>query len=150
MRKAIVIDASVAVKWILDEQGSDEARDLLVADSKEATVLLAPSLLLLEVQYAVAKRYRNKQASEGQLQGTFPALMRIFRAFAPLDLSLAEAAAHISSKAGPLGNAVSRPFSVYDSIYIALAVAHQATLRTADHTQASVASEFNVAALIIS
>ena len=123
MRRAIVIDASVAVKWIIDEPDSAEARSLLVpVKNRETTILVAPALLPVEVHYAVAKRYRRSQASQAQLEGALPALVRIFSLLAPL---------------------------VYDCIYIALAVESHAALATADRAQAAVAQKANVPVLMI-
>ena len=41
----LVIDASVALKWFVEEQGSDKARGLLSREER----LIAPELLLAEV-----------------------------------------------------------------------------------------------------
>jgi predicted nucleic acid-binding protein len=50
----IVVDASVAVKWLLPEPGADAARRLL--DSGEW--LLAPTLIRVEVAAAIARKSR--------------------------------------------------------------------------------------------
>lgn len=57
----IVVDASVAVKWFLEEPASDEAGQLL--EGKEG--LTAPQLIRLEVAGAFTRRARA-----GQLEST--------------------------------------------------------------------------------
>ena len=54
--KTVVVDASLAIKWILDEPRSREARELL-ADWTEAEVgMLAPELLAWEIGRALYER----------------------------------------------------------------------------------------------
>jgi predicted nucleic acid-binding protein len=50
----IVIDASVAVKWFLPEEGTEAALNLLEGPRE----LLAPSLIKLEVAGAITRRVR--------------------------------------------------------------------------------------------
>lgn len=52
----IVVDASVAVKWFLPEDGSDKADALLRTGQK----LIAPELIRIEVAAALAKQLRMK------------------------------------------------------------------------------------------
>ena len=49
----IVVDASVAVKWFLDERGSAEAKGLRRQFQRGDTELAAPDLLIYEVANAV-------------------------------------------------------------------------------------------------
>ncbi len=51
----IVIDASIAAKWYLNEPGSDEAAALLTSTS----ILIAPALVRIEVNGAILRRYRE-------------------------------------------------------------------------------------------
>ena len=51
----IVVDASIAAKWYLNEPGSDEAAALLTSTS----VLIAPALVRIEVNGAILRRYRE-------------------------------------------------------------------------------------------
>jgi predicted nucleic acid-binding protein len=55
----IVVDASIAAKWYLNEAGSTEAAAILTSDS----VLLAPALIRLEVNGAIIRRYREGKLS---------------------------------------------------------------------------------------
>ena len=58
----IVVDASVAAKWYLNEPGSAEAASLLTCDD----ALIAPALIRVEVTGAILRRYREKKLSEGR------------------------------------------------------------------------------------
>ena len=49
----IIVDSSVALKWFLPEEGSEEAKDLLRKDS-----LGAPDLLLYEVSNALTCEFK--------------------------------------------------------------------------------------------
>jgi len=51
----IVVDASIAAKWYLNELGSKEAAALLTS----ASVLIAPALVRIEVNGAILRRYRE-------------------------------------------------------------------------------------------
>jgi predicted nucleic acid-binding protein len=56
----IVVDASVAVKWLIPEDGNEQARALL----RGSEPLVAPSLIRLEVAGAVLRRYRESEIPE--------------------------------------------------------------------------------------
>jgi predicted nucleic acid-binding protein len=145
----LVVDASVAVKWIIDEPGSLEARALFSMDNEPdpsiREIMSAPALLLIEVHYAIAKRYLKGEAKLEQLSSIIPALTNVFGAFVALDAELAESAAEISF-ATPRSSRRShlQPFGVYDCVYIALAKKEGATLVTADARQAEFAAHVNI------
>jgi len=50
----IVVDASVAVKWLLPEAGADAAQQLLDSEDR----LLGPALIRVEVAAAIARKSR--------------------------------------------------------------------------------------------
>ncbi len=56
MSTLLVIDASVALKWVITESGSDEASALLTDLADDATSLVAPEHLLGEVGNGLRKR----------------------------------------------------------------------------------------------
>ena len=56
--RAYVVDASVAVKWFSQEQGSVRARRILRDAQKRTTELFAPDLLYYEVGNALGKGKR--------------------------------------------------------------------------------------------
>jgi predicted nucleic acid-binding protein len=55
----IVVDASIAAKWYLNEPGSEEAASLLTS----ASVLIAPALIQVEVTGAIVRRFREGKLS---------------------------------------------------------------------------------------
>jgi predicted nucleic acid-binding protein len=60
MSKALVPDASVAVKWLLQENGSEAAAALLRLDAS----LCGPALLRVEVRAAIVRAFRVGAISE--------------------------------------------------------------------------------------
>ena len=114
----LVVDASVATKWLFEEAGSSKAAQLRAASYD----LVAPDLMPVEVANVVWKRVR---------QGRLPIesgrhALRVLRS-APVRMrrtrSLVDAAWEI---------AVQLERTMYDSLYLALAMALGARLVTAD------------------
>lgn len=58
----ICVDASLAVKWILQEELSDRARALYRAHLRTNELIVAPSLLLFEVTNIVRQQMRRERA----------------------------------------------------------------------------------------
>jgi predicted nucleic acid-binding protein len=56
----ICVDASVAVKWVLNEERSDQARALYQAALRAGESIVAPTLLPLEVTNILRQRMRAK------------------------------------------------------------------------------------------
>ena len=113
----IVVDASVAVKWVLREIGSDAADALLDHDG-----LIAPSIWLAEATNALWRRARMaeitaKEASErlSELQNA-PVASVVFEPHLDRALKLATEIRH----------------PIYDCLYLALAVHHDTHVVTAD------------------
>ncbi len=110
----MIVDASVAVKWFLDEEGSDLAADLAHRD------LLAPELIYAEVANALWKK-----RARGELNAAVEPIDR-------LDTLLLAAVpiAPLSLEAARLADDLRHP--VYDCFYLALAVRENTVLVTAD------------------
>ena len=53
--KIYVVDASIAVKWFIPEEHSEQALELLKSFSKEETELYAPATLKIEFTNAIRK-----------------------------------------------------------------------------------------------
>lgn len=151
----LTIDASIAVKWIVDEPGSDAARQFLPtvdAGTAIGNLLIAPAIIELELHNTLAKLYRDKRISVGQLAGgrdeveywvRIDAIERelIRRAY---DFSMG-AANQLARWAGrPPLPGMPAPFNIYDCIYVAHARLHGAKLVTADRKQADVATAFGI------
>jgi len=113
-----VIDASVAVKWFLPEEDSDAALAVLHAGHE----LLAPELL-----YAEAGSVLRKRALRGEFDSTSGLNMLKWLMQIRIDIrshrTLADSAWAISAQYGQ---------SFYDSLYLALAIATETQLVTAD------------------
>src|SRR5271166_5429588 len=132
----IVVDASIAAKWYLNEPGSEEAAALLTS----ASVLIAPALVQVEVNGAILRRYR-----EGKLS-----LERAREACDLWDADLAAGALRLVPDEHLIVPARAIAFqirhAIQDCLYLAAAVeADRARLVTADptfHTRASPAFPF--------
>lgn len=114
-----VVDASVAVKWLIAEPLSEESARLLDAD----VTLLAPDLLFAEATSALAAKHRH-----GELNAEdFAAAVDLLRT-APVGtpLSMRRLAASSARLARDLGH------PVYDCVYLALAIHENYPVVTAD------------------
>lgn len=131
----VVVDASVALKWFIAEAGSLEAQQLLEAAAQGDLVLLAPEYWVAECANALWKKLTRVRTLPPTLAfealgslaatglGTVPTRTLITRAFAI---------------------AVQRNCSVYDALYLALALATAARLATADRQLAAVGKRMGI------
>ncbi len=115
---ALVVDASVAAKWFFDEPHAEAARDLL----RRGEALHAPDFFLLEMTNFLAKRVRRGEMTPGDAVAARRILRRLPVRRHP-EAPLLENAWRISLE-------TRRGF--YDCLYLALAVALDAPLVTAD------------------
>lgn len=113
-----VVDASVVLKWFIPEIGSDTARRLLDAVHE----YVAPDLLFPEVGSAVWKRVRRGELSRDEGQRLIG--------------DMAGVAVETIATRGLIGDACAIAMAsgqtVYDCIYLALAVRLETRLVTAD------------------
>ncbi len=117
--RGYVVDASIVVKWFVEEKWSDEASSLLEA---EAT-LIAPELLFAEVSNALWAMRRRGDIDSADLADSIDAL-RAAPVAVPFSMrQLAAAAARLAAD-------LDHP--VYDCFYLALAVQEQYPVITAD------------------
>jgi predicted nucleic acid-binding protein len=63
-----VFDASLALKWVVEEPYSVEARSLLTEWGTHRRKLLAPALFLYEVANALAKRIQRREFTLEQVK----------------------------------------------------------------------------------
>ena len=106
-----VLDASVAVKWVLPEKDSPRAVRLLNHYRKKVHELLAPDTFPVEIAHALTRAERRKIIRPPQGMKRFTAIMRA-RPLLHDYLSLLPRAFSISSDFR---------VGVYDSLYVALA-----------------------------
>jgi predicted nucleic acid-binding protein len=113
----VVIDASIAIKWLIEEDGTAEALAL-----RRNSKLIAPDLLLAECANVLWKKVRRKELSADEailgarlLQGAEIELLPT--------RSVVEAATRIS---------IQLDHPAYDCIYVALALENDCRFVTAD------------------
>jgi predicted nucleic acid-binding protein len=118
----LVIDASVAIKWYVSEQDSAKALSLLALGAL-GQPLIAPDLLVAELGNILWKKVRRGEISSADGGEA----LKLFLTGAPVTL-------HSSSQVAEdaLRIALATGNTVYDCLYVALAVAEQGTLCTAD------------------
>ena len=115
----LVVDASVAVKWVLEEPGSDEAEALIVEE------LIAPPLFETECANVLWKAWRRGEISADEAQGK-------------LDDILSGAVALRQPQLGDaLALATRLRHPVYDCAYVALAAERRVAFATADRKLAN-------------
>ena len=121
----IVIDASVAVKWVIGETGSEAADALLDQD------LMAPVLWLAEAANALWRRARIGDITAAQANSRLSELLIAPVASLPIEPYLERA----------LRLAIEIGHPIYDCIYLAIALHHDTHVVTADRRFASAASQ---------
>jgi predicted nucleic acid-binding protein len=119
-----VVDASVVIKWFIPEIHSDAARRLLEQDHQ----YLAPDLLFAETTNVIWKKVRQGQLSPVQGHRLVTDLETIAVETIPCR--------PLANDAYSLATATGR--SVYDALYLALAIRLDTQMLTADERLASV------------
>jgi predicted nucleic acid-binding protein len=116
--KACVVDSSVVAKWFLPEEHSDEARGLLTS----AVELIAPDLMPIEVASVAWKRVQRGELTAEEATALVHDLATLPVRVDPSD-NLIESALEL---------ALATKRTVYDCLYLALAVAYDCEFVTAD------------------
>jgi predicted nucleic acid-binding protein len=114
----VVVDASVVIKWFLPEIHSEAAQRLL----RQSSQYFAPDLLYAEIGNVVWKKVRRGELTEKQGTLLIEDLSRIAIESVPTRTMIADAYAV----------ALASRRTVYDALYITLAVRLNANLITAD------------------
>lgn len=117
----IVLDASVALAWLLPDERSEAAERLVARAVREH--LHAPSLLLVEVANALLQAERRQRLRRA-------ARLELFDAFTSLPMVLEPIAAEATLRALEL--AESDSLTVYDACYLELALVRECALATFD------------------
>jgi predicted nucleic acid-binding protein len=115
---SLIVDASVAVKWVVEEPGSGSARDLVA----NGPPLLAPDLVLLEVGNALRKKLMRGLIGRAQANDGASGVERAFA-----DLAATRPLSAVAVKL-----ALELGYPVYDCVYLALAARESVPLVTAD------------------
>jgi predicted nucleic acid-binding protein len=114
-----VIDASVAVKWLVDEPFSAHAAKLLEND----VPLAAPELIYAEVANALWAIARRGRIDDADIRDALDLL-------ADAPLMVPNSMKHLMAPAARLAGDLDHP--VYDCLYLALAIQEQRPVITAD------------------
>jgi predicted nucleic acid-binding protein len=114
----LVVDASVAVKWVLPEAGSDRAAAITAAD----TDLIAPSLACAEIGSAIWRAVLRGDVDAAEARGELRLAMAHYQRIVPLE--------EIADRAIELATRLRHP--IYDCFYLALAERERCPMITAD------------------
>lgn len=115
-----VIDASVALKWILPEEGSLKALKLIEDHASGEVSLVVPDLLFYEITNGLAVAVKLPPSQVEQ----------ILDWFYDLDLKIATLGRNDFKKAASIAHEFH--ISVYDASYVALAISLNTVFVTAD------------------
>lgn len=114
----LVVDASVAVKFVVRETGSEAAKKLL----KVPDPLIAPDWLLAEAASTLWKKVKRSELLIIHAERCLDDLPRFFERLVPARALLSEA----------FGWSFRLRHSIYDCFYLALALQEESRLVTAD------------------
>jgi predicted nucleic acid-binding protein len=115
-----VLDASVILKWFIEENYSDKARKIQDDYLAGKINLIVPDLLLYEVSNAL--RF-NRSFSESDIKQVLDSLSELRLDVFPVNYELAKSAVKIS---------YNFKLTVYDAIYVSLAIETKSDFITAD------------------
>lgn len=113
----MIIDASVAVKWLIEEPDSGTALALLGTDD-----LVAPSLIHAEVGNAIYKKRKLGEFAHEEDLSTLPAQLA----------SIIRTVDEVPMMSRALELALALDHTIYDCVYLAVAEAMNDDLITAD------------------
>lgn len=116
---ALVVDTSVVIKWYTPEEGSSAATAILA----QPFTLLAPDILVAELGNALWKKTRRGQLADAEARHIAQTFLRTGPvALWPSDALLSTA----------LDVALAQGCTVYDALYLTLALIHACPFVTAD------------------
>jgi predicted nucleic acid-binding protein len=126
----IVVDASVAVKWVLPEADSDRAAAIRAADDD----LIAPSLAYAEIGSAIWRAVLRDDVAAREAREELRIAVAHYRRIVPLE--------ELAERALELATHLRHP--IYDCFYLALAERESAPLATADEAMIAAARKAKV------
>lgn len=130
----LVVDASVAAKWYFDEPGHEAADRVLASRIESERALFAPDLIVAEFANVLWKRVRRRECSVAAATQ----ILELWEVDRPDLVPSAE----LVSQAFALATSVEQ--TVYDCLYLAVAIALDAPLATADRNLARAARDVRV------
>jgi predicted nucleic acid-binding protein len=126
----LVVDASVAVKWVLPETGSQAAVALLEQDPD----LTAPALVIAEIGNAIWRAVRSGAIRRSEATEGIEAALLCFQSLIPIE----------DLRIRALTLAIDLKHPIYDCFYLALAERESAPLVTFDEAMMAAARKANV------
>ena len=124
-RFRVVVDASLALKWVLEERHSAEAQSLLNRWVQTQVIVTAPMLLVFEAANVLYQRVRRGQLGVEAAEEALSALTATHLTLMGGDEP------DLSSQAIKLAETYRLP-ATYDATYMGLAVRSECPLWTAD------------------
>ncbi|HEX6981262.1 MAG TPA: type II toxin-antitoxin system VapC family toxin [Balneolaceae bacterium] len=121
--KDFVIDASVAIKWLFLEKGSERSEKLL----DEFSFFFVPDLFLIELDAVITKKVRQRKIEVSEAPYKIQQVRRL-----PYKLIRYENISGLSCEL-----ATSLAVTLYDATYLATAIENHAVLYTADQRLAN-------------
>lgn len=116
----IVVDASVSIKWVVDEPGSESAALLL------SRSMIAPSLFQAEVGHVLTKRVRRALLAAGHARAGFGFVMRqvVLSPIEPLGTQALELSLMLHHSMHDCyylaaAEAIGRPYVTADAVFVA-------------------------------
>lgn len=125
MSNLVVVDASLAIKWVLNEPDSDRALALLNQWNANKVVMIAPSLLSFEVSNAFYKNYLRGKLTFTRAKEAIQEVLSL-----GIELEFSEKP-DLHHEAIVLSERYKLP-ATYDAHYLALAKRENCDLWTAD------------------
>ncbi|NMF83028.1 type II toxin-antitoxin system VapC family toxin [Nodosilinea sp. P-1105] len=129
--KDLVIDSSVVIKWIVPQACSKKAGEVLTVYQAGGLRLLAPDLLNAEVGNILWKYHSFQGLTKSDVQEALEAFKDLEWSITPSNLLLDDA----------LNLAIDYRRTVYDSLFIALALREGCQLVTADERLVNAVSQ---------
>jgi predicted nucleic acid-binding protein len=114
----IVVDANVAIKWVIEQPHFERARRLV----EQGDDLLVPGMFVAEITTTIWKYVRSKQINEEQAQSGVTSILSL--------ISYVERDAHLAEDALRMG--LDLNYAPYDCFYLVLAMRRSAPFVTAD------------------
>lgn len=125
MSETVVVDASLALKWVIPETDSNAAIELLNQWTTEGKKVVAPALFIYEVTNIL---YRQSAANKLTYEEAKQSLKKLFSIGVKLKFTLHE---NISMQAMEFAHLFNLP-ATYDAHYLALAQREKSDYWTAD------------------
>jgi predicted nucleic acid-binding protein len=130
----LVVDASIAAKWFVEEDGREQALRVLDLSDREA-----PDLIVAEVANVIWKKTLRGQVTDTQARAICAALPRYFET-----LHASEALVE-----GAIGIGLALRHPIYDCLYLACAMRLGTRLVTADRRLIAALADTDLATLAV-